>query len=126
MIARIEHEDGYGIYYGGVNRKIDSIAYDSEFKDLVHRHNYSHDSLPLPTEDGIPLLSSDYFYAFKDLDTLLKWVTVSEIKALHARGFKILLLTVVGQYTGEHQVGYKKENIQDSTDITQLFLKQTT
>ena len=117
-ILRVEHhKSGNGILRSrDKNRKYYSNR--PRLRSLIYRHG----DFPNPFNDrllgDVNILE---FCAFKSIDQFQEWVTKGEIKILISFGFKIYLIDVSEARIGEYQVLYKKENILQSKDITNMF-----
>ena len=119
QIVRVEYTDGNGIFWAADEKKNDIVTWEN-FENLLDRHG----SFPTPYTDKLLKgdISEEDFCAFKTIAQLQEWVTEEELKSLASLGFKILLLDVSEAKTGEYQILYKKKNILQTKDITQLFI----
>lgn len=120
-IIRIEHKSGKGIFTTKVNRRGNYL--DEKYKwanELIERH----DKFPAPYEDILinRNIKEDEFCAFKSIEQLQEWITKDEIKRLSKHNFKVLLIDVSECVIGEYQILYKKTDIIQSKDITNLFI----
>jgi len=113
-ILRVEYTDGWGIFRSQAWRQL------SNSEDFINRHK----EFPTPQYDAYidreP--DTDEFCAFKSIEQFQQWVTPTEIKELIKEGCKVLLLDVSAWVTGEFQMLYRKENIVQSKDISELFI----
>lgn len=122
QIVRVEHKiDGRGIFRSrtkGGNCRYERIP---KHKNLTIRH-VSH--FPPPHRDK-GIMRSPYSYefcAFKSIDELQRWVTKEEISNLIKKGFKVLVHDVSDCTIGEYQVLFDKDDIRDTTDVSELFI----
>ena len=113
-ILRIEHKDGCGIFRSHVCVNL------NDFDTFSERHN----DFPTPNEDMFILryVEEDEFCAFKSIEQLQEWVTADEIKQFIKLNCKVLLIDVSECIVGEFQILYKKENIIQTKDISELFI----
>jgi hypothetical protein len=113
-ILRIEHKDGCGIFRSYASGCLVNA------KTFHERHN----NFPSPKDDMFILrnVEDDEFCAFKSIEQLQEWVTADEIKQFIKLNCKVLLIDVSECIVGEYQILYKKENIIQTKDISELFI----
>ena len=115
-IIRIEHpSDGKGIW------RSNTTVYDtlSNIWEFVSRHR----QFPNPTYEGdvTGFIEGIHYCAFKSIEQLQEWVYKDEIKELLELGFKVYMLDVSNWLEGNYQICYKKEDILQQKDISELF-----
>lgn len=119
-IIRIEHpSDGKGIWRSkdkDGDKYIDSL---SNYWDFDARHC----KFPNPTYEGdvTGFIAGIHYCAFKSIEQLQEWVYKNEIKELLEMGFKVYMLDVSNWLEGNYQICYKKEDILQQKDISELF-----
>lgn len=126
MIAiRMEHpRSGKGIFTHSLStiskRNKEGADYLSDCNIFFKRHN----SFPTPSRDSKikRYIKKNEFCAFKSIEQFKTWVTTEEIKEFIKMGFKVLLLDLTIYIEGEFQILFKKENISQRKDITELFI----
>jgi hypothetical protein len=119
-IIRIEHSSGWGIFRAH-DGDYNVIAKQFTFwEDLLEKHR----DFPTPSNDDlIDRWIEDYeFCAFKSIEQIHNWFDKEWFSEMTTLGFKVLMLDVSECIIGEYQVLYKKENVLQSKDITNLFL----
>lgn len=120
-IIRIEHPTtGNGLFradddYGN------AIIWKAYFHSSLSAKHYN---FPIPYDDiGIKRDPEENEYcAFKSIEQLKQWIEFDWFNTIIELGFKILLLDVIDCVEGEYQILYKKENIIQSKDISNLFI----
>ena len=119
QIIRIEDPvTGYGVW-----RALKNDSYLSEQSEFHDEMYYKHFRFPTPGRDiGLGYIDPTEFCAFKSIEQLQEWFEKEWLKSLIEIGFKILLLEVSKCRTGTHQILYKKEDITDTKDISNLFI----
>lgn len=121
QIVRIEHKiDGKGIFRSQTKSCRNRFERIKCHTELYERHRYN---FPPPYRDKGIMRSPFYdeFCAFKSIDELQSWVTKEELQRLIKVGFKVLVHDVSDCVIGEYQVLFMKEDIRDTTDVTELF-----
>ena len=118
LIVRIEHEnDGLGVFRSHV-KNVDSLS--TELCESIYTR---HIKFPTPNKDKkLGGILEDEFCAFKSGNQLKRWFTKKEITEIISVGFKIYLLDVKECKIGSSQVLYRKENIINKMNITELFI----
>lgn len=115
-IIRIEHpSDGKGIWRSNING-VNNLSNWIEFSDR-------HRKFPNPTYEGdvTGFIEGIHYCAFKSIEQLQEWVYKNEIKELLEMGFKVYMLDVFNWLEGNYQICYKKEDILQQKDISELF-----
>lgn len=116
QIVRIEHSDGWGIFRTQTNRP---NVCDLKLSALIDRHCKF---FPTPVQESNGrFIEEDEYCAFKTIEQVQQWITADEIRILLDNDFKVYLLEVATCITYEHQCIYKKENIVEQKDISELF-----
>ena len=123
-ILRIEHKDGCGIFRSHVCVNLNDFDTFSERHNDFDTFSERHNDFPTPNEDMFILryVEEDEFCAFKSIEQLQEWVTADEIKQFIKLNCKVLLIDVSECIVGEFQILYKKENIIQTKDISELFI----
>jgi len=123
---RIEHEDGYGLFFkklwdnkGNIigNRHVFG---EKDFPDLWARHtmgfkNPEQENLQ-PIKDG-----KEYFCAFPTLTSVKYWIKPEHLALLKSLGFSVLRLNVTDYQIGKFQILYTKQSIVKSINITEYL-----
>lgn len=120
-IIRIEHsKQGLGLF-----RAIDNCG-NAIIRKLPFYSSLSakHSNFPTPDDDiGIERYPEENEYcAFKSIEQLKQWIESEWFNTIIELGFKILLLDVIDCVEGEYQILYKKENVIQTKDISNLFI----
>ena len=125
MIAiRIEHpRSGKGLF---THYESTELGYKEGANYLSDSNNFykRHLNFPNPKDDKKikRFIAKNEFCAFKSVEQLKEWVTTEEIKEFIEMGFKVLLLDLTVCIEGDFQILFKKEDISQSKDITELFI----
>lgn len=122
-ILRLENvDDGMGFFYS-YRSYIHNLSRAEQhiINKLKDRHN---EEFPAPhADEGIDrFITHDEFCAFKSIESLEQWVTKEELQILISVGIKVLMIDVDECDEGEYQIVYKKTNIINTKDVTDLFL----
>ena len=128
-VIRVEHPyDGKGLFNSNNEDGVRLINIHSHHDNIINRHTL---------ENGFPSYHSDkylqdiisysdlknYNFAFKDLAQLETALTKDELKEfIEVLGFRVLMLDVIGCIESPFQIIFKKELIQESKDISFMFL----
>lgn len=119
-IIRIEHpRDGNGIWQA-TSKEGNWYYWSFSFRSsLVAKHN----NFPTPDEDSLidRCIEKDEFCAFKSIEQIQQWIDKSWWNEIFKAGFKVLMLDVSECVVGEYQILFKKENILQVKDISNLF-----
>jgi hypothetical protein len=120
MIAaiRLECDDGYGIF------KIRENGFNMrdlpEFDKLAERHRTS---FPSPITDlGIHEFNLNYYCAFKSFDSMLQWITLSELIQLIHYGVRVYKLYLKSAQIGVHQICFTKDSIVNKINLTDGYI----
>lgn len=66
--------------------------------------------------------SNDWFCAYKSFEQLLDWIKVGEFQKIIDAGFKFYIIQIKTCIIGNYQAIFKKEDIIEKIDITDLFI----
>lgn len=117
-ILRVEHPyDGKGIWRSKDENECYRVLKLSRYIAFSQRHC----KFSTPEHDNLPM-DLEHFCAFKSIEEFQKWVNPTEIKEFINMGFKVLLIDVSTCFVGEFQIIFKKENILQTKDISNLFI----
>lgn len=121
-IIRIEHISGDGIF--GAKNPNGNWVLNRDTFECYSALSGKHSDFPTPYEDkGIGrVINDDEYCAFKSIEQVQQWIEKDWFYGLVNNDFKVLMLDVSECVIGEYQVLFKKENILQSKDITNLFL----
>lgn len=117
QIIRLEHpSNGYGIFY---NREVTDTQLNPCIIDAYRGRHWSMDDASRITG----FMSGQHYCAYKSIDELQRWLEPSELKELIKIGFVVYLIDVDDFIIHRDQVVYKKEDILEIKDISELFNK---
>ena len=109
-VIRIEHNDGCGMF---------CTQYDT-LSELCFSAYHRHREMPTPYTLGYDL-QNDEFCAYESMGEMNKWLRPGEIKILLEHGYRVLELHLAGYEERMGQVFYRKEEILETIDISNLF-----
>lgn len=116
-LIRIEHTNGYGLWSARKDDGYSVIDDVSFYGDILRKHN----KMPTPYLEGLPF-TKEHFCAFKTIDELQEWVDKSWFVELFNLGFKVLMIDVSDVIVGKYQAIFKKTDVLQTKDISNLFL----
>lgn len=125
---RIEHEDGYGLFFKKIWDKTGNIICDRkyfgerDFPDLWARHCIGFKN---PEQEGLEPQKEgkEYFCAFKSIIAIDYWIKPEHMKIIKELGFKVYEIYATDYQLGKYQVLYTKESIIQQIDISNQFYK---
>lgn len=119
-VIRIEHPSDGGGLFRSIKRMFVARCNLFTFHDeLCLRHNRFND----PWGDGIPEFTYKHHCAFKSLEQLRSWMDDDWMKEIiNDHGFRVYMIDLSEWLEGEMQVAYKKSDILQTKDISNLFL----
>lgn len=113
QIVRVEHTDGIGMFTGDDR----SHTVDYICPEIYTRHA----KFKTPREEGLKR-EKDEFCAYKSIDHIQQWIMKDEFHILFENNYKVYLIEVSNFREGKDNVLFKKQDIINKTDISQLFL----
>lgn len=119
-VIRIEHpKDGWGLFRSletPCRARCSSFSFDTKM-------SIRHQAFNNPWCDNIPEFTYDHHCAFKSLDQLRDWLDDDWIKEIiNEHGFRVYMIDLSDWLEGEMQVVYRKSDILQTKDISNLFL----
>src|SRR5690242_11870003 len=118
QLIRVEWLDGCGPWRCGEDYNGDEIRpflYDIA-PDMGRRHS----SFNTPWEDDLNM-DQTYFCAYRNIEMLERWIRPDELKSLIENNFKVVLYEVSDWQEGRDNTIFRKEDVIDTRDLTELF-----
>jgi hypothetical protein len=125
QIVRIEYPaTGFGLFRSHYIKGTEVYGHcEALTPKMISDIKKKHDGFPNPFFDKeLREIYSYEFCGFKSMQQLNEWFTKYQLKKIIAIGFKIYLIEIDECRASKYQVLYKKENIKNKTDISELFL----
>ena len=118
-VIRIEHLCGNGLFMAFDYKKNDFFI-NWLCPDLIDKHNCE---FPTPFNDGLNIIKNEkkWFCAYKSIDQIKEWITISEINIILNNKFRMLSLDVNEYQEGGQQILFTKESIVKIEDISNQF-----
>lgn len=117
MYSAIRIEGGDGVGFFRATENFPSVFCVEELRQVSTRHN----KFNTPQEDGL-IIMDYHFCAYKTVKQMTDWVRTHELKDIIALGYKVFSLKLEHCQHGRDQIIFKKSDIIEKTDITDLFL----
>ncbi len=110
---RLEHpQDGHGIFRTPSSNRWNLSDSPIEFKVNL---------MPTPWHEN-RCINNDEFCGFPSLDVMEKWIPKDELHIMITNGIKVYVITGETTFNSDNQVFFKKTEIKNQHDITDLFI----
>ena len=114
-------KDGYGIFRSSGDDNNSRWNVDDDRTRLMEDLAHNYQSFPTPYEEG-HAIRGDEFCGFKSIEQVYEWFTKQQIQYIVKQGIRIYSITGKTTFVGTNQIIYKKQDIKNQKDITELFL----